>query len=163
MDQTEVLFTWLDREVGISGVVAVGSRCSCGEEASVALHSPRWGDWDACSRCAVEQFVTLHGLWTLLDDLDRVTREATSSIQLDMMLGGNDSYPQTGMMEIQVYYLACNHTIWTSVPFNRPPDTVECSGCGKHVLVMGYSEPTVVYRMEDEDTEATPRACQLGG
>lgn len=87
-DQTEVLFTWLDREVRVGGVVAVDSRCACGKEASVALHSPRWGDWDVCSRCAVEQFVALHGLGELLDDLGRVTRQATSSIQLDVMLGG---------------------------------------------------------------------------
>jgi hypothetical protein len=93
MDQTEALFTWLDREVGFGSVVAVGSRCACGKEATVALHSPRWGDWDVCSRCAVEQFVALHGLWSLLDDLCRVTRQATSSIQLDMMLGGSADEP----------------------------------------------------------------------
>jgi len=86
-DQTEVLTTWLDEEVRIGGVVAVDSRCACGKEATTRLSSPRWGEWDVCSRCAVEQFVTLHGLYDLLDDLSRVTRQATSSIQLDRMLG----------------------------------------------------------------------------
>jgi hypothetical protein len=83
-----LLSTWRDAEAELGGVVAVGSRCDCGvNEAQTVLNSPRWGAWDVCHPCGVEQLAVLRGIDAdMMARPDLIRRVAVRCIELDRML-----------------------------------------------------------------------------
>ena|ERR1019366_3197539 len=79
-----LLEEWIDPQARLAGVVAVGSRCACGNEAETVLNSPRWGAWDVCEPCGSDQLSVLHCGY--VEQLDLVLAEAARCIQLDKIL-----------------------------------------------------------------------------
>ena len=50
-----------DPDARMGGVVAVGSRCHCGKDATAVVYTEVWGDEDLCRPHAEEWLAQLHG------------------------------------------------------------------------------------------------------